>query len=238
MNPHYSTILGLIRQNSGQPTQHTFQDNYLGNTHPRYPISAPVLHKIAKEWKKSIGPLPVTEFEKLITGLIQGKSSTEKCMAGILLSYSTADQRKFNPERFDSWLDHVIGWAEVDSLCSGAYTVTEIPQNFKAWKKLLVRFSKSKNINKRRASLVFLCAPLRSISHNFLADVALDNIDRLKHEKEILITKAISWLLRSMVKHHRKDVEKYLKKNLDVLPAIAVRETLTKLKTGRKAKKL
>jgi 3-methyladenine DNA glycosylase AlkD len=231
-------ILTLIQQNSGKPTQHTFQDNYLGNTHPRYPISAPVLHRIAKEWKKSVGPLPLSEFEKVITGLIQGKSSTEKCMAGILLSYSTSDQRKFNPELFDSWLDHVIGWAEVDSLCSGEYTVTEIPQNFKAWKKLLVRFSKSKNINKRRASLVFLCAPLRNSSDKFLAEAALDTIDRLKHEKEILITKAISWLLRSMVKHHRKIVETYLKKNVGRLPAIAVRETQTKLKTGRKTKKL
>jgi 3-methyladenine DNA glycosylase AlkD len=238
MNPHHLKILKTIRQNSGKPTHHTFQDNYLGNTHPRYAISAPVLRRIAKDWKKSALLLSVNEFEKLITSLVHGKSSTEKCMAGILLDYATPDQRKFDPELFDSWLDSVTGWAEVDALCSGRYTAAEIPHNDNVWKKLLVRLSKSKNINKRRASLVFLCSPLRAIAHEPLAEAALANVDTLKHEKEILITKAISWLLRSMVKHHRKSVEEYVQRNRKNLPAIAVRETLTKLKTGKKTKKL
>jgi len=41
-----------------------------------------------------------------------------------------------------------------------------------------------------------------------------------------------------MVKHHRKSVEEYVQRNRKNLPAIAVRETLTKLKTGKKTKKL
>jgi 3-methyladenine DNA glycosylase AlkD len=66
--------------------------------------------------------------------------------------------------------------------------------------------------------------------------MAIENIDRLKAEKEILITKAISWLLRSMVKHHRKLVEDYISEYNDTLPRIAVRETQVKLSTGRKTK--
>jgi len=63
----------------------------------------------------------------------------------------------------------------------------------------------------------------------------------LKSEKEVLITKAISWTLRSMVKLHRTPLKNYLAKNKQTLPAIAMRETLTKLQTGKKtlqAKKL
>jgi 3-methyladenine DNA glycosylase AlkD len=67
-----------------------------------------------------------------------------------------------------------------------------------------------------------------------LAQVAFKNVDRLKHEKEILITKAISWVLRSMVKHYRKPLQTYLKENADTLPKIALRETMTKLRTGKK----
>jgi 3-methyladenine DNA glycosylase AlkD len=65
-----------------------------------------------------------------------------------------------------------------------------------------------------------------------LAFIAFQNIERLKSEKEILITKAISWVLRSMVKHHRPTLIEFMKEK--DLPAIAVRETRRVLETGRK----
>jgi 3-methyladenine DNA glycosylase AlkD len=99
---------------------------------------------------------------------------------------------------------------------------------------VLSTLSKSKNINKRRASMVLLCKPLTRSDDERLSKTALQMIDSLKGEKEILITKAISWTLRSMVKLHRSELSKYLNKNKTSLPAIAVRETATKLKTGRK----
>ena len=234
MNKLHKEILELIIQNSGMPTQHIFLDSYLGNDHPRYPINAPTLRLIAKEWMKDHRELSASDFEKLLTSLIKGESSTEKVMAGILLDASTKPQRKFNPAVFDVWLDYLVGWAEVDSVCTGQYTITEIPEQWKAWEKLLTKFSKSKNIQKRRASIVLLCSPLSRHSDPRLAALALSHVDRLKHEKEILITKAISWVLRSMIRHHRKSVAAYLKENKDGLPKIAVRETMRKLDTGRK----
>jgi 3-methyladenine DNA glycosylase AlkD len=70
-----------------------------------------------------------------------------------------------------------------------------------------------------------------------LATIALQNVDQLKNEKEILITKAISWVLRSMVKHHRAAVVQFLKEESG-LPAIAVRETRQVLETGRKTPRI
>ena len=81
---------------------------------------------------------------------------------------------------------------------------------------------------------MLLCKPLTRSEDERLSRQALQMIDSLKHEKEVLITKAISWSLRSMVKLHKTDLKKYIDKNKASLPAIAVRETLTKLKTGRK----
>ncbi|MBL7857721.1 MAG: DNA alkylation repair protein [Cyclobacteriaceae bacterium] len=236
-NVFHQEILQQIIERSGTPTQHTFVDTYLGNDHPRYPISIPVLRKIAREWMKEYTDLPASAFSQLLTSLIKGKSSTEKCMVGILLDYATPEQRKFDPKAFDSWLDHLVGWAEVDSLCTGKYSNTEIPENWKNWKPLLVRFNKSKNIQKRRASLVLLCSPMRNVQDDRLRKQAFENIDRLKSDKEILITKAISWLLRNMAKHYRSELIAYLNKNQDTLPTLAVRETMAKLKTGRKTKK-
>lgn len=234
---YHEDILSLIRKKSGKPTQHTFLNKYLGNEHPRYPISSPVLREIAKTWMRGHQELSAKDFSLLLSHLIMAESSTEKFMAGILLDYSSSSQRKFDPKLFDQWLDHLIGWAEVDTLCTGDYTKTEISSQWKKWRPLLVSFSKSKNINKRRASLVLLCSPLRNTQDDRLSEIAFKNIDRLKHEKEILITKAISWVLRSMVKNYRRVLEVYLKENASSLPKIAVRETTAKLKTGIKGKR-
>jgi 3-methyladenine DNA glycosylase AlkD len=88
---------------------------------------------------------------------------------------------------------------------------------------------------KRRASLVLLTRPLRESDDPRLARLAFAIIGRLKHEKDILVTKAVSWLLRALIKYHRREVEAYLEDNMDTLPKIAVRETRNKLQSGRKS---
>lgn len=235
MNRLHRELLESIESLSGMPTNHTFLDSYLGNTHPRYSINAPTLRQIAREWKRDHRDLSATDFQKLIASLIKGKSSTEKMFAGMLMDVATPEQRKFDPAIFDQWLDYLVGWAEIDSVCTGKFTALEIPDNLVVWKPLLLRLSKSKNINKRRAAIVFLCSPLRTNPEGQLADLALALVDQLKGEKEILITKAISWVLRSMVPHHRRLLEIYLRENTNTLPALAVRETRIKLELGTKS---
>ncbi len=234
---HHRDILNRIRKHSGKATQHTFLDKYLGNEHPRYPISAPVLRRIAKDWMLEHNELTEKDLAKVLTSLVEGVSGTEKIMAGILLDYAKIPQRKFDPSLFDGWLEHLVGWAEVDALCTGKYTATEITAQWRSWKPLIGKFSKSKNINKRRASIVLFCTPLRHHDDPALSALALQIVDRLKGEKEILITKAISWVLRSMDKRHRQTLEEYLDANGNTLPSIALRETLVKLKTGVKNKR-
>lgn len=230
-------ILHQIKKNAGKSTAHTFLDSYLGNSHFRYPISAPVLRRIAKDWMKAHRDLPDEDFAALLTDLVEAASGTEKTMAGILLDYATPDQRKFKPALFDRWLNHLEGWAEVDAVCTGRYAATELINQWDKWKPLLMKFSKSNNINKRRASIVFFCSPLSKVENNEISQTALQIVDTLKAEKEVLITKAISWILRSMIRYNRKMVEVYLKENAASLPKIALRETIVKLETGRKSLK-
>lgn len=235
MNRHHQEILEAIHANSGTPTQHTFLDRYLGNKYPKYAIDNPTLRRIAKGWMRDNLNLSPREFKTVISSLVKGRSGTEKMIAGMILDVSKPAQRNFKPAIFDQWLNYIQGWALVDSLCTGSYTADELPRQWRDWKKLLIKLSKSNNINKRRASLVLLCSPVRRHHEKKLAEVALANIDRLKYEKEILITKAISWLLRSLVKHHKKMVTEYLNKNKSTQPAIAVRETIRVIKTGKKS---
>jgi 3-methyladenine DNA glycosylase AlkD len=234
MHPHHTEILHAIKKHSGKATKHTFLANYLGSDHPRYPISSPVLRKIAKEWASEHKELDAQAFAEVISSLVAGESFTEKCMGGILLDYAKPHQRKFNFRIVEKWLEHVEGWAEVDSLCTGKYSLLEVPTNIDAWAKFLAKLSGSRSVSKRRASLVIYTSPVSHCDVDALATAALDNIQRLKDEKDILITKAISWLLRSMIRHHRQRVEAFLDEHGSSLPAIAVRETRIKLRTGKK----
>ena len=232
----HADILRLIKEKSGTPTKHTFSDAYLGNNHVRYPITIPVLRSIAKDWMLEHAHLTSKEFASLISMLIQAPSSTEKTIAGIMLGYSHHEQRKFNPDIFNNWLDHLNGWAKVDAVCTGDFSITQIQSDWTRYKKLLIKLSKDENLNKRRASLVLLCSPLSKLRDDSMAETALQIVDRLKSEKAVLITKVISWLLRSMVRHYAKTVSLYIKENNDTLPKIAIRETVLKLKTGKKSK--
>ena len=234
---HHRFILDQIQKQAGKPTQHTFLDGYLGNSHPRYAINNPTLRAIGRGFMRSHGHLSAAEFGALLTSLIHGESGTEKMIAGILLDYSRLEQRKFKPKLFDDWLNELEGWAEIDSLCTNKYSRSEIPGQWQHWGPLLKKFARSRDIGKRRASLVLLCAPTRYTQASELADMAFENILRLKAEREVLITKAISWLLRSMIKLYRKEVMSFIKEYAESLPAIAVRETRAKLSTGVKGKR-
>ncbi|KKS65087.1 MAG: hypothetical protein UV33_C0013G0017, partial [Candidatus Daviesbacteria bacterium GW2011_GWA1_42_6] len=99
---------------------------------------------------------------------------------------------------------------------------------------LLNKFVKDPDIHKRRASLVLLTKPVSHSDDPRFSDLAFENLDKLKKEKDILITKAVSWLLRDLIKYHRDRVEDYLKANKAILPKIAVREVTNKLQTGKK----
>jgi 3-methyladenine DNA glycosylase AlkD len=224
-------------QQGGKPEKNEFLDNYLGSKHPRYEISMPVLRKIAKNFIKEHKDLDSKNFSELLTSLTEGKSFTEKCLTGILLDYATPEMRSFNPILFEKWLKPMEGWAEVDTLCTGYYAEKEIINRWKSWKPLLKKFSNSNNIHFRRASLVLLCTPLRKSDNKAVAEMALTNIRKLKREKEVLITKAISWVLRCMIVNHREEVEYFLKEEKE-LPPIAVRETLKVLTTGKKTGKV
>jgi 3-methyladenine DNA glycosylase AlkD len=104
-----------------------------------------------------------------------------------------------------------------------------------AWTALFERLSRDPNLNKRRASLVLLTGPTRYSDDRRFPDLAFAMIERSMGEKSVMITKAVSWLLRAMTIRHSDAVAAYLGANAARLPAIAVRETRTKLATGKKS---
>ncbi len=135
----------------------------------------------------------------------------------------------------DRWLGGLNGWAEVDSLCANVFTAQEMAEDWRPWRELIDRLSRSPDINRRRAALVLLTGPAQRSDDEVFAQAALAVIETLKAERDTLITKAISWLLRSMADRHRAALERYLAAHGPSLPKLAVRETRIKLATGVKS---
>jgi len=198
--------------------------------------TTPQLRLAAKSWVGTNKDMPAKQAESILTRLIKSPSDLEKCMAGILLGYMKTQRPLLSPFLYDEWLEYSTGWAPTDAICYNNFTAGEMLVNRTAWKSILWQLAKSENINKRRGALVLLTKPVRQSDEKFLSDLAFRIIDRLKKERDPLITKAISWLLRCLTKNHRRESQDFLRKNKDELPKVAIRETRNKLSHGRKSK--
>lgn len=234
MNEHHQQILDEIKKHQDKVSQNKWGASYLGSSNLHYGISNPIKRQIIKKWLKSHKNLSSEEFIELLDSLYKGKSYEEKCMAGMFLGYLPNLRKQLDTKLLGGWLSSLNGWAEVDSTCQSNFQAAEILNNWDEWKKLIKMLSQDKNINKRRASLALLTGVVSRSVDKRLSDLAFFIIDRLKAEKEILITKAISWLLRDLTYLHKEEVGFYLNNNENFLPKIAVRETRRKILTGKK----
>ena len=143
-------------------------------------------------------------------------------------------RRQLPRPQLDAWLGCLDGWAEVDGTCQTVFSAADLLDDWEGWSALLVSLAADDNVNKRRAALVLLTAPITQSADRRILDLSLALVDRLKGERDKRITKAISWLLRKGIKQHRDAIAAYLDAQAESLPAIALRETRRKLATGKK----
>ena len=211
-----------------------FGQKYLGTNKKYHGFKTKQMGNLAKKIVKE-NKLNKDQILKLLNSLYQKNTSyTEIVLGPMILSLSPETLKDFDPKHLDLWLNYTCGWAENDILCQSNFTSEILLSNWQNWKNILKEFNQSTNINKRRASLVLLVKSLQQSDDSRLSVLAFQQIENLKSEKEILITKAVSWLLRSLIKFHQSEVLDYLAKNKDTLPKIAYREAFSKATTGRK----
>ncbi len=209
---------------------------YSGSPHPSFRLSVPANRSIGRAWLSRSKGAPAETLMAVVNSLFDGQSYEEKTLAAMLVGLSRTIRAGVRASDIDRWLDGLIGWAEVDTLCQNAFSAEDMLTDWPAWQGLIGRLACDANVNKRRASLVLLTGPVHYSDDERFVRLALDNIERLKAERDILITKAVSWLLRAMTGRHRDAVMSYLERNEASLPRIAVRETRAKLETGRKGR--
>jgi 3-methyladenine DNA glycosylase AlkD len=95
------------------------------------------------------------------------------------------------------------------------------------------RWARSKDPWWRRAALAStVCLNLKSRGGSGDSKRTMAICEMLADDDHVMVHKALSWALRSLIEHDRKAVEAFLKRH--ELPALVKREVLRKLKTGRK----
>ncbi len=237
MHAEHTALLGELRK-AARPIRHDLppqNDSYGGSGRPFYNVSVPDRRAITKRWLADHKSMDPDAFLAVVDSLTQGRSHEEVTLAGMLVAANLKARPAVTTDILDRWLGRLNGWAEVDTWCQNLFKAEDMLANWPAWRELIDRLSRDENINKRRAALVLLNGPVHYSPDPRFSQLAFIVLDRSKAERPILITKAVSWLLRSLITQHRDAVVAYLAANEASLPAIAVRETRTKLTTGTKS---
>jgi 3-methyladenine DNA glycosylase AlkD len=232
MRQETEAVLGALLALSGSSA--TPPDGYLGNHARMLGIATPALRRLARSESARLEALGEVGGLAVLDELFAADVHEAKVLSALMLQYRAGIRAWAGPAQVDSWLACLSGWAQIDSLCSNVFQPDELLGAWRCWNGWLRRWAGDEAIGKRRASLVLLTGPVRKTGDARPLDLALRNVGSLAAEREILITKAISWLLRSLVTRHRAAVADFVTANRAVLPAIAVREVTAKLQTGRK----
>lgn len=221
-------------KDSGDRKTNEWVQHYLGSNKPTIGIKSSEMVRMAREIANE-HIFDKESLKELLDSLYSNATTfAEIDMAARLLGAMPKIRQELEPEVLDYWLNFTHGWAEIDVLCQNNFTAEEVLGNWNKWENLLIKFSNDENVSKRRASMVLLTKSLRESNDKRLSELAFEQVEKMKWEKDILITKAISWLLRSLVKFHKDEVLDYLEIKKETLPKIAYREANKKAMTGRK----
>jgi 3-methyladenine DNA glycosylase AlkD len=210
-------------------------DSYGSSGRAFFDVSIPDLRRLVRNWLKAHRRANAAQVLAFVDVLFAGEFYEQRIVAAVVLATTAGARRLATPPMVEGWLNRLNGWAEVDSLCASVFGPDELLADWPAWRATILRLSADPNVNKRRAALVLLTRPCRLSHDRRFGQLAFEIVDRLKRECDPMVTKAVSWLLRSNVARRAGDVAGYLDANRDELPAIAVRETRNKLATGVKS---
>ena len=228
---YFQQIINGLRQLRSKSSH---GDSYVGTSKVHLGVKVPEKRAFIKKWLKEHRDISLNELKDLIDALTNSGIHAAFGAAGMLLEYLPSLRKKIDPFWLESWLVEAEGWAEVDAFCQSKFTAAEILERWSAWKKLLLRLADSDNPHLKRASLVLLTKAVRDTTDPRLPQLAFKLINQHKREKSILVTKAISWLLREMVKNYPSQVSSYLNQTKTFLPSFVIKEVRNKLEKGKK----
>ena len=201
---------------------------------PFYGVKISDLKRVARDWHREHSALPTDVFLEVAEALWHCAIREEMVLATRIVSLRPQAVDVFGARRLERWGRLLDNWEATDhlgGLVVGPWVVGDIDRRFG----VLERLAKRRNPWLRRIALVGCVMVVRSEhAARFwpgVAGIAL----ALADDREASIPKAISWVLRESTRRCTSQVAELLESHAGELPAIAVRETRNKLRTGYKA---
>mgnify|MGYP001811847868 CR=1 FL=1 len=191
----------------------------------------PHLRQLAKSWHRANRQAAPDEVLALVESLWDGESRDERVLGLMILWLHPEIVAGLERARFDRWRADIDNWGTCDIVAGilGTWAMSS-PENRLPYLEELVG---DRDMWSRRLGLV-ASVPLNRAS-NAHSSWTLSQVDRVLDHREQMITKAVSWVLRTMTKHDAAAVEAYVQANADRMAALPRREVRNKLRTGRKS---
>lgn len=199
-----------------------------------YGVKIPTLREIAKEWYGEHKKLGHEEFMELFEALWEGESREELVLALELLQCYKKQIPLLTWAHFERWRHRLDNWEVTDILgvrILGPWVLFEPGARTGHLSDLIAdedRWSRRLAL----VSTVWLNRGRKGVSH---PDLTFELVDRVKEERDPMITKAVSWALRELSKRHADALEAYVGENRGALAPHVVREVDNKLRTGLKS---
>lgn len=129
-----------------------------------------------------------------------------------------------NIDYFDDLLHTVVhGWGKVDQICYRA--INPVIESGELYEYLL-KWSDSDNKDVRRASLVAMIQSSTKQALTYDYDKMIYLVEKLKHDEDFHVRKAVGWTLKCAYPTYKKKVECYLRENVGNLDRMIYRYAL------------
>jgi len=201
-----------------------------------YGVRVPKLREMIRRWHQVHKDLTRQEWLALVEALWAGESREERMLACYLLERRKRWIPDLTWSHFDRWRQGLDNWEVADGLSQwvmGPWILAAPEQRLAHLQDLIA----GENLWSRRLALVATAWLNRGYKGFSCPDLTLELVEQVKGERHSMITKAVSWALRGMIKTHPEKVDAYLEGNRASLAAHVVREVENKLRTGLKSGK-
>ncbi len=199
-----------------------------------YGLRTPVLREIAGSWQRTHKEVAREGLFALVEAMWAGESRDERMVALELLKHYPHSISDLTWAHFDRWRRDLDNWELTDVLglaVLGPWLLGDLDARLEHLWELIA----DEDIWSRRLALVSTVGLNRVRKDISFPPFTLELIDEVKEERHPMITKAVSWTLRAMIKKHTEEVIAYLEENRGILAPHVVREVSNKLTTGRKS---
>ncbi|MDD5038232.1 MAG: DNA alkylation repair protein [Dehalococcoidales bacterium] len=190
-----------------------------------YGVKTATVTKIARKYFPEVEPLGKREVFALCEELLKS-GYTEEAFIAAEWAYWLRDEYEPNDFTvFERWLDKYIdNWAKCDTLCNHA--IGSFIEKYPRYLVNLKNWARSENRWLRRASAVTLIVPAKQ--GKFLKDI-FEIADILLMDKDDLVQKGYSWMLKEASRIHQKEVFDYVLSNSQLMSRTALRYAIEKM---------